>query len=235
MIGITNAINMRTRLNIDSDTLLLITDSIEDKSNYHNTLTNNGVTIQSGTLRDGRPSLYFEYPHVYYIQIDTPNSSLRDMMGPNDWTIEFWLYSTYWYTACAPVAVGYYTTISAGYNAIMFPYYTSGTSVYGGNNGTWNKFSNTSVFPAITNNTWYHYAVVATNGGSTTKFFRNGVLSNTITNTGVAATYSNLANAGSTTIGTYALNYNSTMLLQDIRFSSCARYTTNFTPPERFL
>lgn len=46
MIGTTNAINMRTRWNIDSDTLLLITDSIEDKSNYHNELMNvGGVTV----------------------------------------------------------------------------------------------------------------------------------------------------------------------------------------------
>lgn len=158
------------------------------------------------------------------------------MMGPNDWTIEFWLYSTYWYSACAAVAVGYHTTIAAAYNAIMFPYGSYGNTVYGGlNNGGWNKFNGNSVFPNITNNTWYHYAAVATNGGSTTKFFRNGVLSNTVVNSGSIATYQNLANAGPTTIGQYATNYNSTMLLQDIRFSSCARYTTDFTPPERFI
>lgn len=235
MIGITNAMEQRTRWNVDSDTLLLITDSIEDKSNYHNDLIYNGVTVQDGTLRDGRSSLYFVYPNTYYIKIDTPNSSLRDMMGPNDWTIEFWLYSIYWYAAGPAVSVGYYTTVANAYNAIMFPYGGSGTLVYGGNNSSWNKFDGASVFPSITNNTWYHYAVVATNGGSTTKFFRNGVLTGTITNSGTAAQYSNLASVGPTLIGRYSNNYNSTMLLQDIRFSSCARYTTNFTPPERFL
>jgi hypothetical protein len=156
------------------------------------------------------------------------------MMGPNDWTIEFWLYSTYWYSGCAPVAVGYHTTISAAYNSIMFPYGGNGNLVYGGlNNGGWNKFNGSSVFPNIINNAWYHYAVVTTDGGSTTKFFRNGVLSNTLS--GTTAGYQNLASAGPTTIGTYAGNPNSTMLLQDIRFSSCARYTANFTPPTRFI
>jgi hypothetical protein len=59
MIGVTNSWNNRPRLNIDSNTWFLMTDTIEDKSNYHVTLTNNGAAVNSSTKRDNRNSIFF--------------------------------------------------------------------------------------------------------------------------------------------------------------------------------
>lgn len=231
MIGITNAIEQRTVFNIDSDTWFLMTDTIEDKSQFHSTIENNGgTTINTTTKRDGRNTIYFNGSS--YLKI-LKNNLCSDA---GDLTIEWWGMPV---TVSGSNGPGTIFDLPGPSNecGILLGHIASypGYLWYSTNGTSWNYWSSWhGTGTAIPANTWYHYAFVRQ--GQTMYQFVNGIVdaqytstvSNIITNTNSYAL-----------IGAYMSSNNFYPVykcyIQDFRISRTARYTSNFTPPQRFV
>ena len=235
MIGVTNAINMRTKWNIDSNTQFLMTDTIEDKSNYHVTLTNNGAAVNNSTKRDNRNSIFFNGSSYLII-------NKRDFfIGTQDYTIEFWANTTLNSGGYGPGAI-FNQPGNPNEHGILLGH----ISMYprwvwlSGSATSWDLFSGyygNSSLPISGTNIWYHFAFVKQNQ-KTYYCFINGDLIwqysfPTTTNTTVTTFQNNPV------IGAYFSGNNYYKVypcyIQDFRISNCARYTANFTSPQRFI
>ena len=228
MIGTTNSIEQKEKLNIDNNTLLLITDTLEDKSSYHHEITNHGVTISTSRQRDGRNSLSFSNTTM---ELPATDPGLITMLGNNDWTVEFWAYVTTWNTnASVLFTLG---TRSGDAVPFMFGYHATKTWYASNNGGSWNVIGGTVAFNTLITNAWAHYAVVMKYPSLTC--YLNGVKQVNL-NLGTVSMSGQLM--GVIRFGNYGYSQTSvshTMNLQDIRFSNIARYLTDFTPPDRLV
>lgn len=242
MIGITNAINMKTRWSTDNDTMLLITDSIEDKSHYQSTIVNNNVIVATDLQRDGRNTLMFTVNQSPYLEI---TDKFDFITGDKDYTIEWWGYHLGTNNNNGAGCIFHSSPQnSSSYGLLLghnwsFPERTWYSTTQSGWNVLSDKYNSTGLYNHDINK-WYHYAFVRKNT-FTFSVYINGALRWTETK---AATVNCILSTTDRTslIGAYwdtnsaksCINRH-TFYLQDFRISSCARYTEPFTPPTRFI
>lgn len=159
MLGVTNNIKDRPVYTPDEYTVLLLTDTVEDKSPFHNTLINNNVISTNSLLRDNRNSLYFNGSSS--ISITNSTSNLSHGISAGDWTLELWFYplikSGYPDMFVESISSdGNYASILLRCNENMY----IGSS---GNNSSWNALDTGAVFNTSVNlNEWCHLAITHT-------------------------------------------------------------------------
>ena len=240
MLGITNAINITRKLSIDSSILLLVTDTLEDKTGNYN-LRNSLVTISPTNKRNGRNSLYFNGKACLFAGINQGQIPAA-VAGTGKWTFEYWFYSE---AAVGSACITHIKNQAAGAASWGILLGHSGSRSYGDlyistNNSSWNFLQNQQLWPSVATGVWHHYAIVRGDSGIV-KAFVDGA----VTWTGSSNTTSFFKPTdGLIVIGGFAndnnysvasSNYKINGFLQDIRFSNYARYTAAFTPPTSLL
>jgi len=168
--------------------------------------TAGGAALSSTQAKYGTTSMYFDGTGDCLIFPATPN-----FLFSGNFTIEAWFNRD----NGADGSIFVMETSGANYFALNVA--STGYSVY--LNATGPNFSPTVT---LSNNTWYHVAVVR--NGSTVTLYHNG------TNIGTA---SNSSSLGSATVIAYVGGINGGLkaYIDDLRITKTARYTTNFTPP----
>lgn len=199
----------------DNHTLLLISDTLEDRVGGHS-ITNNGVELSTNQSKFGGSSLYFGGNQ--YLTIN--DVSLCN--GSGDWTVDWWEYRT--------AAIGNTGTISRNgnndnYSGLLLGYVDSidGTlKFYASNNSSsWNMVdSMASGFPTL--NQWIHRCVVRSS--NTFYAFENGILKGSA-NSSETFSFTKPINIG------YYLGGCFSGYMNEIRISDIARWTADFTPP----
>jgi len=169
--------------------------------------TAGGAALSSTQAKYGTTSMYFDGVGDCLISPATPN-----FLFGGDFTVEAWFNRD----NGADGSIFVMNTSGVSYFALNVA--STGYSVY--LNATGPNFS-----PAVTlsNNTWYHVAVVRS--GSTVTLYHDG------TNIGTA---SNSSSLGSASVVGYVGGINGGLkaYIDDLRITKgVARYTTNFTPP----
>jgi hypothetical protein len=193
----------------------VITDSSSSAKAYS---ANSGpVTTQTGVKKYGTASLPFGGNYLQYA------AHADWQFGTGDFTIEAWVYSTFWDTEDVIAS-----TYQGGANGWLLMFTTSGTKLQVRDGDT------TVVEQAISGgapatSTWHHVAASRVSG--VVHFFLNGVEQGT----GSAFT-SNLSYNGLLEIGSYTPGGHGGTLgggyLDDLRITkSVGRYTANFTAP----
>lgn len=235
MLGVTNAIEQRTRWNVDEHTLFLLTDTVEDRSINHIHFSNTGVTVSNSITRDNRNSLYFtNTTGLYFVYTNTP---IMQMWGRNSWTIEYWIYFHSMTTngGYGPNLLDIAQNPNGTGNALLLWLHDK-TYIYSSKNGTttWDNYNRVDTKLTPPTDTWVHHAVVLNATNQTITCYMNGIQKHQQSD---SASW----NAQG---GIFGINYRITqsphtsgftMNLQDFRISNIARYTANFTPPERFI
>lgn len=230
MLGVTNAINMRTKLNIDEYTLLLITDSIEDKSGHNVPITNSGGVISTTRQRDGRNSIQLNGNTG--LMVNNLECQLTTLFGGNnDWTIEFYGFVTSFVSTGALVEMN--NRNGNAYANVLFMYSNSANKLFysSSNGGSWNVYNAPGVCTGVVNE-WAHYVICRSY--PVIRVFQNGIQTWSNTLNGAFPTPSS-GNTWFGCRGTDDAGTGHSLNIQDIRISNCARYTANFTPPERFI
>ena len=202
--------------------LLNMADAQAIDSAAQNNLTFNGTSsarpkISTSVKKFGDSSFYVP-DSTFAISTDGPS------FGTGDFTVEMWIY----WAGSPGAASTIYSQITSNSDAGTegpHLYWDNSTQkiIYFANNG--NRITSTN---AVSNTTWYHLALCRASGS--TKMFLDG------TQTG--STYSdtiNFTGAANIQIGTYRLNgtgvARNNQYYDDLRVSSFARYTSNFTAP----
>lgn len=217
MLGKTNA--QKTDTCPDAHTLLLLNKAdVRDHSKYQHGLffSNQEPYADYTVMRDGRPGIHFDSHYIGVRKTDFINSD-------HPWTIETWYYGF----GSRDSALAW-IVVSGSYYGLLWGYNSNARYMYLSNNGSsWNLFGQTECTSGgATYNTWQHRALVWT--GTEFLNFTDGVLFNTI------AISSSWTFGGNFHIGYYSGNLLNGCI-QDYRISDVARYTSNFTPPTRFL
>lgn len=234
MVGKTNARSDIRNFAVDEHTLFLLTDTLEDKSNYHIPVQSYGVTIDNVNQRDNRNSLYFlNTSFMHFTYTDTP---IATMWKRQPWTIECWVRYI-----SGTDANGYGRSLvdieqrtGFSYDTMLFLH--NGTNLYVSKNGSssWNAYNGFDTSIRWTANTWTHVALVLDPVANLLRFFQDGVQKKTNGDTGEWTVQSGLVHINDRHLEpTHGSGF--TMNLQDFRISNVARYTANFTPPQRFL
>lgn len=150
-----------------------------------------------------------------YLYID-PSENLIVAGSNDDFTIEAWY--RWNNTSGGQGLISDRPPTSSGYttNNFYLEKNSSNTLFFGYNGG--GDIINTS---SVSANTWYHIAVVRSSG--TTSLYLNG------TQTGTTLSYTGQVGDGSIGIGAVVGQYMNGWI-DEIRISSTARYTANFTP-----
>lgn len=231
MIGITNAIEQRTKWNVDSDTLLLITDTIEDKSGHNLSITNAGCTISNGIQRDGRNSISAINSSTGLAVSNSAAQFTTYLMQSNNWTIEFWAYVTSWYNGeAALVEMNLKSGIGYGF---LWIFGSSQTTYLSSNATSWNRWNNYAIGMSNIVNEWVHYAISVQ--WPNVYMFQNGIITFNVNFSGGPLGTIESGNTWFGCRGQTSSGNGHKVNFQDIRVSKCARYIANFTPPERFI
>ena len=175
----------------------------------------------------------------YGIRYNTKTTQPEFHFGTNLFTIEWWMYELPYTTAMATQGIlcgvhggatqnswGVFISKSANaYTQFAFTYSTTSS----------NQFSPNLGLPPVTENAWHHYAVVRT-GSTTLKFFVDGAQYGSDITLGGGTIYGGstrrfIVGAFSSNGSTYASGGLFTRNIDDLRITSGARYTTDFTPP----
>lgn len=134
-----------------------------------------------------------------------------------DYTIEFWANRTALDNYYAFFELGTYT------NGILFRARNNTVDLYV------NNVAATGIGPAISANTWHHYAISRV--GSTNTVYIDGVSIGSVTTSGIANSTNGGLLIGDANAGNH---YSLKGYIDDFRITKgLARYTSNFTPPER--
>jgi hypothetical protein len=170
------------------------------------TITNTGsVTVNTSVKKFGTGSIYFSGTNTL--------SAGSIVLGTNNFTIEFWFNQT------SQMPYSHLFTATSAYGT------TNGLRVTtGGLNLTVYSASTTLIQPAvaISNGSWYHFALVR--NGTTLTLYQNGVSLGSTT-TSISFVSDTFMIGGDTTYP-----YNG--YIDDFRVTNgIARYTQNFTPP----
>jgi hypothetical protein len=198
--------------------ILLNGEDFIDKGPSPKSITNSSVSTNTSTKKFGSSSLYFNGSSY----LSTPNNAAFNF-DSSDFTVEFWLYS--------PVA----WTSQPGSTGIVGQKAGDGTNgwVIYRDGGTPNKMNarltQQNNFPTTSTpaqNTWEHWALVR--NGSTLKWYKNGVVDATTTNSSAVSDSSGTFYVGyAQTWGGYFNGY-----IEELRITKgVARYTSNFTVP----
>jgi hypothetical protein len=184
-----------------------------DLSSNQNKVTASGTAqVSTSTKKFGTGSIYLNGGSTSYL--DIPYTSAFNFTSVN-FTIEAWVNIV---------------NVSPA-NPILSRWHSGGDwvyAVYGGkqyfgyNGGSLNKTSTTT----LSNNTWYHVAVVLS--GTTLTFYLNGTADGSFTGVTVTDSSTNNPQVGQANQGSEMLNG----YIDDLRVTrGIARYTQNFTPP----
>lgn len=198
-----------------------------------NSIFNSTIRLTAGTpttsntqLKFGQTSMYF--PNAAYI---TAPSSINFNFSTTNFTIEFWFYALNATVQQRFIGNQSGASFPSGSWAIGLsnPQPSGKIWLITNDNGT-NRYVGPST-QTISNNTWYHYAVVR-NGSSFTQYI-NGVADGTLTFSGnldVPGT-SYPINVGGSGFNT-STNETYTGYIDDLRITTgVARYTSNFSVP----
>ncbi len=188
--------------------------SIYSQIQYYNaTLTNSGVTIDTGVSKFGGASGYFNGSS--YLTTD-----YRLNCPHNDFTIDFWMYPVV--IGVNSVLVGVMGDFNNNWWAISYGA-ANKLSYSGRTAGVMTSVTSTTTLAA---NTWYHVAVVRS--GTTLSLYINGTLESTATMSSdpYCTSTSNPVLGYWGSYGQYYKGY-----IDEYRFSTLARWTSNFTPP----
>jgi len=158
--------------------------------------------------------------------LDIPTNHLVDDFGAGDFTIEGWAYLK------SDPASSYHSLFHTGFSLQIY-INDSTVKMWASNDGSsYNIVSGlTGPTSAVSQNTWFHWAVVR--NGSSFKVYVNGVVGNSGTSS------DSIYYDGTPRIADYAPNtgtYPFDGYMDDFRITKgVARYTANFTPPEAKL
>lgn len=203
---------------IDGITLLHLDNGFSDVLQNSN-ITNNGATIDASVSKFGGSSLYFDQ-----------NSYLKIDVGQTAYTLEFWFYrlgsnTSGWYptifsTAAANDSGGTYVHLDdGGYG--RYPVYRSNSRSNTSNNGGYGDMN-------INSGQWYHFAYCR--DGSNHRFYLDGVLQYTVSQSNPADTdifyLGCLFSTSSAMSGCYFNGY-----IDEVLISSSVKYDASFTPP----
>lgn len=199
----------------DPNTLLLLHgEEIVDSSLYNVNLTNLGVFTSADQKKFGSKSLYFNgssallFPHTTIVY------------GDKDFTIDWWEY-------CTDVnGMTRYSTMYDGNSGMSVGY--SGTGLYMARSFAWDMLAIEKTAFSVTLNEWVHWALVR--NGNSVKTYRNGKEFTSATVSGaVQAVTSNMC-VGAHGGGNYQYFKG---YIDEFRISNIARWTANFTPPDK--
>lgn len=191
----------------DEHTLFLFhADSLVDSSEYARGLTNNGVTFTGGGKFGNAISI--DGSGHSNVQFSLDHQSTFN----SDFTVDFWMKPS-----SNAVNAAYYEAIVSNAGGTFWAGLKGGKAVV--RQYDWGE---TVTGSAVTADTWVHIAVVRS--GSTLYLFQNGVKTGTVT----APTY---AASSVLKVGTLTSGNGSFGLLDEVRISNIARWTSNFTPP----
>ena len=191
--------------------LPLDTNTNDATANYTITGT---ASVSSALAKFGGGSALFNTGTTHL----TASGSQNAMAFTGPFTIEMWVYQT-----ASPSGGGY--TIAGAHNGSGWLLQLKPTTTRFYITG-----SNLAVFSeTLTNNTWYHLAVVREESGGVVKFYLDGTLKATS-----ASTPSTMPSNSDLFIGAYRSGSNSQNFkgyIDDFRILNFAKYTSNFTPP----
>lgn len=199
---------------VDENTVLFLRgDSFDDLSANPKIVTNNSTTLHSNK------SFHFD-ANTDNLLVTEPVASDFDNVLAGDFTIEFEGYLLDYTTFGTPF--GFINDTNRG---LYMHYTSSNVAAYFGKGASYTDcdIARNSAFPL---NTWHHLAIVRR--GNTGYMFIDGVCVNT---RDISTLYTDVTEL---LIGT--LNNGNTSCwwngyIRNFRFSKCARYTENFTPP----
>lgn len=199
--------------------------SFKDASQYDNAITVTGNTLQSSTQKKfGDGSIYFDGNGDYL----TPTQSTLFDFGSGDLTIDFYVYLNNITNLNMLISLNDKLGIGA---LIFYTNATTGaTSFYSSSNGDSWDIVNGGTAGSLSATRWYHIAIIRQSGYF--KIYIDGVLSYTS-----AYSASTLLYGASYPfqLGGRSSNSNwSNCFMQNIRVAKgLARWTTNFTPPNK--
>jgi hypothetical protein len=183
-----------------------------------NLLTKVGNTTASNTQRQ------FTTSSAIYFDGTSAVENTIDAIGNGDFTFEGWFNNTADTAGNYQMVFDNRSTLSTG---PMLFYYEVDDKLYPYLNGT--AFTSNN---AISQNTWYHWALVRNNNACT--FYLNGTAQTSNAGTSITTNFTSTefnigrsSSVGSPANGDYFIGYQ-----QDVRVTKgLARYTSNFTPP----
>jgi hypothetical protein len=180
------------------------------------------AAISTAGYKFGSSSLGGGTATTGYYQV-TDNPSLT--VGANNYTVEMWVYHT---TVGYSVRLVTLKSNAAGYSSVGVNITaTNAIQTFASSNGTTWQLNITSAVNIISAGNWYHMAVVRNGNTITTYYNGTAVTSGAFTGTGVAGIYTRFL---ASSVSVSGLNG----FLDEIRITNgVARYTANFTPPER--
>lgn len=203
---------------LDDTTLLLLHgESLEDSSNYKRPITNNGVSISGVQSKFGGKSLNFVASEYDYFETDYDGFD-------SDFTIDFWVYhvptgSESW----AKLFSTQFYNVNGGFLAEMYDTNVTSYRFY------YTGFDAQAINFTLPANEWVHLAFVQRSDVMTV--FVNGTNIGQ-TNKPVALNRSNIkfgiVDQELSKFGSYFNGY-----MDEICISNVARWTANFTPPEK--
>jgi hypothetical protein len=183
------------------------------------TITTNGnAQVSTAQSQFGGASALFDGTGDYLI---VPASSSFNF-GTSPFTIELWFRRIADASGVIDVIIGNRNEGFGSGNFVLYTYSSSVEFDYRNDLVANNVFST-----AISNNTWYHFAIVR-NGTSLT-LYKDGAVGQAKT-IGASETFGSSSfdlSIGCNTQGTFPLNG----YIDELRISNTARYTTTFTPP----
>lgn len=188
--------------------LLLHGEDLTDNSGYRVQVTNAGVDVSDSQSKFGGKSMYFN-----------GNANLSALITVSgDLTVDFWMYQTSDTNTALPCPFNYKNGSKRGLYLM-----TDTSKSYMGVSTTSANYKEVSG-SKIPLNTWTHIACIR--HGTTTDFYINGTLANTVTDSLTTNDTIYLGFLQDAASSTYFQGY-----IDEFRVSDIARWTANFTPP----
>ena len=209
----------------DHTLLLLHGEEIVDASNNHVQLTNNGVVTSSAQSKFGGKSLYFNGSSY----ISFPELSV--VLGSSDFTVDWWEYDT---RTTGPDHAVRYASVSnspPAFGGLLLMDEGVFAGSYANTSGAWDMLVSAPMMTSPPKNVWTHWAFVRS--GSSFKSYKNGKLYNSQTLSKQIGsgdgTYKQTIGSWGPNVGVYGyLGY-----IDEFRISDIARWTSDFTPPDK--
>lgn len=200
----------------------MLKGELKDSSTTGAEITNVGVTLVDGGKVSNK-ALYFDGTGNTYITVKLAETLVEN----KDFTLDWWEYRENNGTiAC------FNTSTTTAYSTLLISH--QGGKLYGGyTTSQWDRFSGVQAFDDSIRNTWTHYALVKNGTQYTT--YKNGVQYWTASQTSPLRFRANAENSFVLLIGKHYDNSGPNGFkgkIDGFRFSTYARWTENFTPPQ---
>ena len=209
-----------------TNTSLLLNNTnagILDNAEMNDLETVGNAQISTSVKKYGTGSMYFDGTGDYLKTPSSPNLSF----GAGNFTIEMWVYQSGSRVQSYPTLIGNNTTWAANYWDICLDRIDSAGKITVWINNVNSILATITGTTSLSQNTWYHIALVR--NGTTLTLYLNGTSdgSASISTTAIDNNGSNFSIIGSQGSGTEFSGY-----IDDLRITKgVARYTSNFTAP----